>query len=206
MGNRNQIYIFFSLKREANSLLSQSEIKFKRISNNQFQSSCKDFKINLIITGIWKKCIQAIDNLNLNDPLLIIKAGTCAVLDDRIKLGKIFIPFFVSYKDQKIEIPFSGIPDRIKNELEKLKINAGLLTQDEPLFNSAYANKLFKNGFCAIDMETFFIKQKFPGIPFIPLLVGTDRGDKKAIIDFFKNLANASKMLKEEIAKIVKLL
>ena len=69
------------------------------------------------------------------------------------------------------------------------------LTLTKPLFNSRLANDYFEKGFIAVDMESFFIKDKYPDSPFIPLLAGTDRGDKKSIIDFFKNLSFASSKL-----------
>ena len=135
---------------------------------------------------------------------MIIKAGTCAVLDDNIPLLKPIIPQFVGFDKKIINLDLSYADKKIHNKIRPIFINKGLITVTKPLLNQKKGEEYLNYNFALCDMETFYLIEKYKNIPFIPLLVGTDRGNKKSIITFIKNLSKASEILKDQIIKIIK--
>ncbi len=200
--NKN-IIILFALKKEANSLLNQSGLNFKKISKNEFFSEFNNYNITVKITGVGGQSLKKTDIINTKNNTLIIKAGTCAILNDKIPLLSPIIPKFVGYNEKKIDVDLSLIDTKIKTKINLMVIDKGLITLEKPLLNKKKAKEYFNNNFTAADMETFYLIEKYKNTPFIPLLVGTDRGDKKSIIEFFKNLSKASNIIKDEIIKII---
>ena len=200
--NKN-IIILFALKKEANSLLNQSGLKFKKLSTNEFFCTFNNYNITVNITGIGGQSLKKTDNINIKNNALIIKAGTCAILDNKIPLLTPIIPKFVGHNEEKIDVDLSLLDIKIKTKIKPMVIDKGLITLEKPLLNKIKAKEYFNNNFIAADMETFYLISKYKKTPFIPLLVGTDRGDKKSVIEFIINLSKASHILKDEIIKII---
>ena len=198
------IIILFALIKEANSLLNQSILKFKLLAKNEFFCEYNSYNIIVLITGIGKKSKKSHKIINSNNNCLIIKAGTCAILDNNISLLTPIVPQFVGYDQKKINLEFSRFNLNIQKKIKPMIINKGLLTIKKPLLNKKKAKTYYKNNFAACDMETFYLLEKYKETPFIPLLVGTDRGNNTSIISFFKNLSKASEILKDQIIKIIK--
>ncbi len=196
--NKN-ILILFALKKEANSLLNHSGLKFEGLTKNKFFCKSNNYNITLCITGIGKKAKKTFEYIDLKDACLIIKAGSCAILDENISLLTPIIPKFIGYNDQKYTVDISLLNEKIKSII----IDKGLITLDKPLLNKKKADEYYKNNYAACDMETFYLIEKYNGTPFIPILVGTDRGDKKSILDFLKNITKASGIIKDQIIKII---
>lgn len=201
--NKN-IIILFALKKEANSLLNQSILKFKSYSKNEFFCEYNNYNITVLITGIGNKSKNDPRIINLNNNNLLIKAGTCAILDDNIPILTPIIPQFVGFDKKIIKLELSFPDSKVQNRVKLLVINKGLITVKKPLLNKKKGQEYLNKNFAACDMETFYLIEKYKNIPFIPLLVGTDRGDKKSIISFIKSLSKASEILRDEIIKIIK--
>ncbi len=186
-----KIIIFFSFMKEAKPLLFQSSVKFKKKSIIEYNSNFKNMQIVVYITGIGKKSINTIANLNIRDSFLFIKAGTCAVIDDNLDLLKPVIPRFVDYFDKRIMI---DLDEKNSMLLSKYQILNGLVTIDHFLNNYNESKELYERNYSVVDMETFYILEKYKGC--IPILIGTDRGDVSFKIDFLNNITEASKLLK----------
>ncbi|MCK4798355.1 MAG: hypothetical protein KAT05_13320 [Spirochaetes bacterium] len=196
------IIIFFSSIKEANALLYQSNLKFKKKNDIQYICLYKEYKIKVIITGIGKDSINNLEN-EFSDIFFIIKAGTCAVIDNSLSLGIPIIPLFVGYNGINIPLVLSKLPSSIKKRINKMIIKKGLSTLDEPLSAEDKAIILLQNDYAFADMETFFIIDKFKKYPVIPILVCTDRGNKDAKKDFLKMITKASEVLKKVIINII---
>ena len=198
-----EILIIFAHIKEANAFLFQSGFTFIKKENNCFFFSNKNFQINILITGIGQKKTKKIINYyNFNNLELIIKAGTCAVINKENSIKTPLIPKYVGYRDLILPVLFENLEDKFKAKIKKYIIDKGLITLDKPLSNKRKVIYYLKNNFDLVDMETFFIMEKFPKIPVIPILVGTDRGDMHAIIDFLKEINNASIILKNVLIDI----
>jgi hypothetical protein len=116
-----------------------------------------------------------------------------------LEILKPFIPQNISYTDKKYLLNFEKIQIMIKNlKSKKIQIiNKNLLTVDKPLINISESKNILSNGYSFVDMETYFIADKFKNELFMPIIVGTDRGDEFSKIDFFKNLPIASSTFKD---------
>lgn len=201
--NKN-IIILFALKKEANSLLYQSGLKFEKLSGNEFFCKYNDYKISIYIIGIGKKAKKTYDRININKDCLIIKAGTCAILDNNIPLLTPIIPKYIGNIYQKINLDFLLLDEKLHSKIKSIIIDKGLITLDKPLINKKKADEFYNNNYAACDMEVFYLIEKYKGLPFIPILVGTDRGNKNSIILFLKNISKASEIIKDQIIRIIK--
>ena len=138
--------------------------------------------------------------------MFIIKAGTCAVLDNDIKLKKIIIPKFIKYSENDRELNLSNLPLNILNLFEPYIMNEKLLTVDKPLFSKKKSEKLYREDITFIDMETFHVAEKFNKEIVIPVLVGTDRGDGSTMKDFFLNIREVSDILRDFVITIINII
>jgi len=200
-----EIIILFAIKNEADSLLNHSEIKFKK--EKGFHSGVHNgYLIKVYIIGIgksnvvkWLNAFKIIEN-----ECLLIKAGTCAVLNDDIELLQAIVPSYLGYNDSKIDIDFDKIPDAMVKKIKKYIHKDGLVTVDTPLTDRAEADKLLKKNYHFADMETYFVPEKLTGYPFLAVAVGSDRGDKNSTSEFYANLPKVSECLKNTLIEIIK--
>jgi hypothetical protein len=192
--------LFFSSTKEANALIYQSKIKFEKDDFIYHGKTTNDENIQIIITGIGgKNTLNKLEKVNFDKENIFIKFGTCAVPDYNLEILKPFIPQNIFYSEKKYLLNFEKIKIMIKNLLSKeiQLINKNLLTVDKPLINISESKNILSNGYSFVDMETFFIADKFKNELFLPVIVGTDRGDEFSKIDFFKNLPIASSIFKD---------
>ncbi|MBN2545768.1 MAG: hypothetical protein JXB50_08230 [Spirochaetes bacterium] len=198
-----EIVILCAIKKEAGELLFHSKYKFKKEKNCYVYKS-DNLSVKVYITGIGrKKVLDFAKNNNFDNVDLIIKAGTCAVLGNDTELLKPVIPSFAVYNEDTLKLNFENLPDKIKNKINDYAIYRGLATVDKPLTDKKTGEEFLKENIRLIDMETFHLLNNYKNIPFLPLLIGTDRADKYTLLDFLRNLNKASKILREEIADIL---
>jgi hypothetical protein len=186
--------IFFSSKKEADFLLFHSKIKFKKNGNQYiFDNSAK---IIVIITGIGRKKTQeSMNNIEIENPYMIIKFGTCAVIDGEFDLLQPFIPDFIGSDEGEIKIAFNKLTEDLKKNIKLC--SKGLYTSLFPYKKNDKIENLLKKNYGFIDMESFYHVRKFRNI--LPIMIGSDRGDIK---DFITNLKSASEKFKEIFEKI----
>jgi hypothetical protein len=205
------IFLFFAMIKEADAILHQSIFKFTKVTEANYKAIYNNTCINLILTGIGKKNIDTLIRQNLFplgevNPIdtLLIKAGTCAVINPEIELSKIIIPLLVCYQNKEIKLNLTETVKPFNHIIEKSFFSSRLITLDHPLISTEKSKTLLNQGYSFVDMETFFILNQFPNLPLIPLLVGTDRGNKSAKINFLKKLSAASQLLKEKLTELIK--
>ncbi len=144
--------IFFAHKKEANALLFQSPLKFKQNSINIYSTQLEDKIISVIICGIGKKRLYAcLKNIKLHREDIIIKAGTCALVDSSLKIKHAYYPSFVSDGEKKINL------DKID---DFTLIDKGLLTVDG-VFTAGSRTIIPVDNVAFIDMEAFYLMDYF---------------------------------------------
>jgi len=157
----------------------------------------------LLISGIGKKSLKSITKINLHNYYLVIKAGTCAVIDKAINLLSPIIPDTILYCGEIIKMDYTRIPQRlhliIKDKIKSIKI----MTVDKPLKDEKTCSIYFEKQISLVEMEMYHIAKYFKDIIFIPLVVGTDFANKFALKDFFYNINEASEILKDELIRII---
>lgn len=199
---KNILILFASLK-EANALLFQSNIHFEKLSAEEYIYKNKN-NVKVIITGIGNNSNKNISRIILANNTLIIKAGTCAVLDPNEDILIPVIPKYVSNEEETIETYSDNLPNKVLKVIKKYLSHKKLLSLNRALENPNDAKKYFKAGYAFIDMETYHMKKYFNNNIFIPILIGTDRGFANVKNDFLNNLNNASLKLKNIIEKIIR--
>jgi len=200
---KQRVLILFALIKEADSFLNHSGLKFIKKAKNHFILENNDY-VDVIITGMGKKNIVKINYEDEKDLMLVIKAGTCGVLDDSIGLKKILIPKIIRYNDRECKQDFMKLPMKLKKIIDPFIINKKILTVDKPLMSKKKSDELYKEGISLVEMELFFITEKLNNTTILPVLIGTDKGDKYAIVDFIKNLQNASNLLSDFLVKLIR--
>lgn len=202
-----KISLFFASLKEANALLFQSPLKFQKKHRNHYFLDSHNYHLDLYVTGIGKKMNLSFPKNLVHDSYLILKVGTCAVIDKNLPLGVPIIPLFAGNMTHNMDVSLKRIDDeRIVRFLTTLQIDTGLLTLDHPLINDENNEHYRENNYTLVDMECFRLMQAFEGATIIPLLVGTDTGNKNAKKDFFKNLNTASHMLKTAVVDLLALI
>lgn len=193
-----EIVIFFAGLFEAKELLYHSKFKFIK-ETNFYKSEITGKIIKVFITGIGKgKTKSFLDKFELiNKYSIYIKAGSCAILDDNIKILELIIPKSVKYKNTTIEI--NKIP------IGKYSHKGVLETLDKPLFDVQKKEKLFETGTTFADMETFFFAEYFQEYLFLPLICGSDNGTNSGKFEFLLNIKKVSKILSDELINFTNL-
>lgn len=189
----NNIVIFFSSLKEANALLNQSVLKFIK-EDSFYTSNYKDKKIVVYISGIGRvKTTDFLDNTLIPANCRSYKFGTCGITDPEIPLLKIVIPQYVSFENHEIKTQF-------EERLRDFYIESRLLTSETPIFDEEMAKNLCRKGYGLVDMESFFIMNRYKTIP---VITGTDRCCKESKDIFFANLNKASFVLKNFLEKVI---
>ncbi|QCI19123.1 5'-methylthioadenosine/adenosylhomocysteine nucleosidase [Buchnera aphidicola] len=196
-------------------------IKYKKIKNiGQFKIFIGKFKKNnifLIKSGIGKvsASIACMILINSFKPNIIINTGSAGSLDSRLKIGNIIIPNYLCYYDVNL-INFGYSMGQVPQYPKKFKINKNvydftistsmkfkfkfttglIITGDSFINGKQLANQLksqFSNAI-GVEMESTAIAQvcyQFH-IPLIVVKSISDLSDKKATINFKKNISIAS--------------
>jgi len=198
-----KIAIIFAYIKEANPFIFQSKFKFKKESSSLFSYIDANNSIDVFISGIGQKTFSFINKTDLSEYDLIIKAGTCAVIDPALSVLTTYIPNFIGNETDKISINTKRVD--FLNKIDNLLLDKGLLTLDKPLFNEELHNDYLTKGFSFVDMESFYIIKKYPDKTF-SLIAGTDTGSSSGKKDFFSNLNKASDILKNSLTNLIKLL
>jgi nucleoside phosphorylase len=201
-----KIILIFAYHKEANSVLYQANINFNKTASDRYIASYRGKEVVLIISGIGKKAKKV--NADMFDDYvsnidLIIKAGTCAVIDHDSELLNPLIPSRLSYKNEFCSIDFSKINKNLSKIINKYKSDKILVTVDNILSSGEKADLLYDSGCSFADMETYFLYDNLKNYPFLPILIGTDRGDFKAKSDFFKTIKKAGELLKNVILEVL---
>ncbi len=200
-----EIVLIFACYKEANSLLYQSGITFKKIKPDYYIGDYKNLEIKIYICGIgYEYAASFLNHFELKDHALIIKVGTCAVIDPSIQLLSPFIPKIVSHEKESLNITEFKMFNSIGKIIESEILDKKLLTIRLPLINREKAEELFGMGYSFVDMETFYIIDKLKNNMIFPLLIGTDKGDSNAKRDFLNNITKASERLKDSLILILK--
>lgn len=195
--------IFFSSIKEADKLLFQSQIKFKKVSLDQYIGKTENFSISVYIAGIGNNFRSYINNIKISKDTLIIKVGTGAVIDNNLELLKAYIPSIIRYKNKIIKLSFLKLSKELYKKIKNLIINKKLLTVENPLVDNNESHSLFLKGNSIIDMETYHLVDKFKNHCVLPIIVGTDRGGENSKKAFFNNLRKASFEINKTIENIV---
>ena len=152
-----------------------------------------------MISGIGKKAtLNSLINLSIDGNTKFYKFGTCAILDNTFPLLTPLIPSYSGYEDRMLKVT---IPDTEQTANNIRIYKGGLYTSDKPVTDKSASQKIYEKGFGLVDMETFHFREKIPQL--IPVIVGTDHADKKAIPDFYLNVKKASIILSDAFKNLI---
>ena len=202
----NDIIILFASKMEADWLINHSPFKFEKMENKYFISRNNEKTLKIWIVGIGKKSVLRWVSRHASLPeveSLIIKAGACGLPDESIPLMTAFVPQWVGYENKRMELNIKNIPPYLSSLVPSLTKHKGLLTVDRPLTDPDKGKQLIKAGFGAVDMESWFLMEHFRENIFIPLIIGTDRGNQQAKEDFFTQIREASVILGKKLIQLI---
>lgn len=153
--------------------------------------------IRLFISGIGKddtvRFFEEFDKnrdkyfTNNNRDRLYFKFGTCGILDRKYEKLKIVIPRYVCCNN------LCKVTDEVLS-LKKFYVDDKLLTVDKILEDVDKAAGYNNLGYSFVDMESFYLLEKFN---VVPVLVGTDYCDSVSKKDFLTNLSLSSTVLKD---------
>jgi len=200
-----EIVLIFASYKEVNSLLYQSSIIFKKIKPDYYIGNYKNLQIKVYICGIGYDYVNSfLNNFEVVEDALIIKVGTCAVIDPSIDILLDFVPKIVSFKTKSINITNLEKFDLINEIIKEKIIDKKLFTIKFPLINKEKSEEFLNIGYSFVDMETFYFIEKFKNSTIFPLIIGTDRGDGNAKRDFLNNISKASNKLKDSLMLMFK--
>ncbi|GEM_PF-3711473 len=151
--------------------------------------------------GIGERCRDCLLSIDLKKYKIVINAGVCGSVNPQLNLFETIIPSKITLTTKSSTVIPLNIPDNIN----AFKKNLTLGTSPEPVLSKTEKEKLYSLGIDIIDMECFFIAEKYPYV--IPIKVVTDTPEtSENLKSHLSNIGKGLEILKNQTAKIIEML
>ncbi len=149
--------------------------------------------------GIGERCRDILLSIDFQKFKTVINAGVCGSVNPQLNLFETVIPSKVTLTTNYGTV----IPLTASDKINFFKKDLTLGTSFNPVLSKTEKERLYSLGIDIIDMECFFIAEKYPYV--IPIKVVTDTPETKENSEsHFLNIGKGLDVLKNQTAKILK--
>jgi len=220
--------IICAIKNEANPFLTAlGNVKEEKCASLKLHhGTINGVEVSVVRCGVGLKKAAAATQTLINSYTIsrVVMSGTAGGVDERLKIGDTIVSEEILYHESNIKLPQNAssfdanIPFKAD---ERLLLNAKKVIENNPFTQAVYFGRITSGskflsgkGFkevaekhhpMCVDMETAAVAHvcAINKIPFIAIRSITDTPEKSGLLNFYKNVVQASK---NSYAVVVKLL